>query len=341
MRLIYLTSFFVFAAGICHGENFIFKDGNQIAGTLKSVTAQTLEIKTSSGIIKVNRNDVALIDFSKDTAARKIICKTTPAGSGTVQKTYYADGKKMASETLDNRGNVVSRTGKIPDGVVEEYYSDKQLKSEKFFRRGKANGLFKAYYTDGRLHTQAYYLDNNLHGLVKIYGESGYLLLEQNFKAGVPDGFQREYDEDGSLKSELFYREGRLASQGSKPVPPGTAAAQPGAVPDIVKAQLPLAVAEISIKTKRLARGTRHTFYRNGKHIGTQVLDKNYNVTRRSGKIPDGIIRTYFKNGLPEIEMVFLNDKLNGPTKFYDESGKLKSEVIYKDNKVINRKPAP
>lgn len=281
MKLIYLTPVFIFAAGICHGENFMFKDGSQITGTLKSVTAQTLEIETSSGVIKMDRNDIALIDFSKDTAGGKITCK-------------------------------------------------------------------KTYYTDGSLHTQAYYLDNKLHGLVKIYGEGGQLLLEQNFKAGIPDGFQREYDKDGSLKSELFYRDGRLTN---KPVPLGTTAvkpvkesppvAHPGA--GLTDAQLPLAIAEISVKTRRLARGTRYTFYRSGKYIGTQILDKNYNVTRRSGKIPDGVIRTYFKNGLTKMEMVFLNDSLNGPARFYDENGKLEFEVIYKDNRVIDRKyqPAP
>ena len=36
--------------------------------------------------------------------------------------------------------------------------------------------------------------------------------------------------------------------------------------------------------------------------------------------------------------MVFLDDKLNGITKFYYESGKLKYEIVYRDNKVTGRK---
>lgn len=336
-----------FVSGFCSGENIMLSDGTKITGRVKGSDADSVEVETAYGILKIGKDKIVSIDFfsapPQPSPAREpdraevpassvpaqsqaeTVCKTVVLSSGSVQKVYYAGEAEAASETLDSSGNVISKTGKIPDGTVREYYENGKLKSEKVFKGEKANGPAAAYYPDGKLQSEAVYLDNRFNGAVKIYGETGALLFEQSFKAGVADGLFREYDAAGGVKSELLYSEGHITDS------------QAAAAPADVKSQAP-AVTGISIKTKKLARGIRYTFYNNDRHLGTQVLDPGGNVTGRTGKVPDGIVRTYFSDGKTQTEMSFLKGELNGVSRFYYENGVLASETEYSGDKVVNRK---
>ncbi|MFH1619295.1 MAG: hypothetical protein ABIG11_05255 [bacterium] len=332
----------------CAAEIFTLKDGTKITGAIKGSSEAGLEIETRYGVMTVERAKIASVSFARPgetvpetTQAEKlqepapavqeeqkeITLKTIKVSTDITHRVYMADGKEVAKETVNKDGNVISKTGEIPDGVVRERYDNGRLKSEKTFKSGAAEGPAKGYFPDGKkIQTSAFYKNNKPEGVLKIYGDSGNLLYEQNFKDGLLDGFFREYDDMGMLRTEIFYREGQIAEKPSSPAKPA------------VQQDLLPAIEGLTVKTKKLARGIKYTFYLNNKYIASQVLDKKGNVINRNGKVPDGLARTYFKDGMAEWELTFLNGKLEGALRRFYESGKLKSETVYGKDEVLSRK---
>jgi antitoxin component YwqK of YwqJK toxin-antitoxin module len=77
-------------------------------------------------------------------------------------------------------------------------------------------------------------------------------------------------------------------------------------------------------------------YYSNGKEIAREILDKDGNIIKRIGKIPDGIVKEYHKNGKLRREDNYKDGKLDGICKTYHENGKLWIEWNYKDGKLMN-----
>ena len=97
--------------------------------------------------------------------------------------------------------------------------------------------------------------------------------------------------------------------------------------PTVVLADVTAALVRNSDKT------AVRIFYSGGKEIARQTLDKKENVTKTTGKIPDGIVKEFNDNGKLLFEWNYKNGKLNGVSKNYFLSGELLEDIIYKDNK--------
>ena len=82
-----------------------------------------------------------------------------------------------------------------------------------------------------------------------FFSESGKILFEQNFKDSIPNGVFREYDENGNIKSELFYIDGNMAEK------PEIKKKKELKEPELEANLL------ITVKTRKLARGERFSFY--------------------------------------------------------------------------------
>lgn len=89
---------------------------------------------------------------------------------------------------------------------------------------------------------------------------------------------------------------------------------------------------EVTRKIIKNPDGTTHiVFYSEGKEIAKEILDKDNNVIKTIGKIPDGIVNEYADNGKIKYKRYFKNGELEGVNKEYYESGKLKAEWNYKN----------
>ena len=128
-----------------------------------------------------------LVIFLLSTAivSAEVVRKATRNPDGTMSYLFYSDGKEVARQIIDGAGNIIKTEGKIPDGVVKEYYKSGKLKGEGTIKNGKVEGIVKEYY------------------------ESGKLKAEWCIKNGVPDGTTKKYYESGSIRCIDTYKNGQ------------------------------------------------------------------------------------------------------------------------------------
>ena len=143
-------------------------------------------------------------------------------------------GKEIAKELYNEDGSIMKATGKIPDGIVKEYYEGGELLAEYNYKDGKLEGLSKGYYANGvfrgewnykggkldgvikayddkgNLNYEITYKDDVLNGLGKYYRENGTVFYDWHFKDGQKEGISRRYYEDGKIQIEETYKDGQV-----------------------------------------------------------------------------------------------------------------------------------
>ena len=129
----------------------------------------------------------------------EVIRKQTSNPDGTTAYVFYSEGKEIAKQTVDAAGNIIKTTGKIPDGVVKEYYKSGKLKGEGTFKDGKVEGIVKQYYESGKLKAEWNIKNGTLDGTSKRYYENGGIRYIDTYKNGQKID-RKSYDEQGKLK---------------------------------------------------------------------------------------------------------------------------------------------
>lgn len=279
-----------------------------IVETAKIVSAEKITVKRTWKNTPTPRkatagNVEALL--SRLDEGEKYTFRTVTFKSGRVQRTYFKDKTAIAVDVASKDGKPLKSPGKLPDGFYTEYYANGTLKTEKILINSKEYGVYKTYFPGGTLQNEAYYNAGKLDGPVKIYNETGSLLLEQNFKNGIPNGYFKEYNCNGTVKSETFYKDGHVAPA------PAEAVAR-----------------IIEVKSWKLARGEKFKFYEDKKYLCQITIDDKFNILFQQGQYPDGIARTYSKEGKPEKEFIFTDNKL-AILKILDQDGNILSEKDY------------
>ncbi len=92
----------------------------------------------------------------------------------------------------------------------------------------------------------------------------------------------------------------------------------------------------VTVKTIELARGERFTFQWNGKYIGKATLDKNLNITSQEGRMPDGAVKIYTKDGKLQKELLFENNVIK-ELRVYEPGGPLKAEYTFKNDMAVKK----
>jgi len=149
---------------------------------------------------------------------RKIVERSSAQSSGGAElpgnpKTIVylnSEGKELARELCDAKGNVIHTTGTIPDGTVKEYFENGALLAEYNYKDGKLEGTSKGYYQNGAFRGEWNYKNGKLEGKIKVFHENGKLNYEFNYKNDKRDGVSNYYDKNGKLLYEWNYREDKL-----------------------------------------------------------------------------------------------------------------------------------
>lgn len=255
---------------------------------------------------------------------------TLSPSTSTRLQVYLDAGVIIATETFDADGTLLSSAGRIGDGVYTEYYPNGATKTVKAMLNGKADGTLKAYYPSGKLQAEAGYLAGLKNGPLKYYTENGKLLMEASYKADKLDGWKTEYGPDGSAASRTYYSAGRPeAEQPRTPAARPESPAQEAAAP-----QQPASL--VTVQTRRLARGELFTFRLNDKLIGRLTLDEDFNLLRKEGKVPDGTVKVFKKDGTLSRELVFKDNRLL-LLRVYG-SGASPAQYSYSDDKAVKMK---
>ena len=131
----------------------------------------------------------------------KFCAKNQETKSPTYELFFYANGKQIAKRVFHN-GELVSKEGEIPDGVIIERYNNGRPKNVLLFKEGKRNGNAIGFYESGKLKKIVTFKDDKPVGESKMYYENGNLLMESRIENGK-QVFYRDYYPNGQLKQEV------------------------------------------------------------------------------------------------------------------------------------------
>ncbi len=73
----------------------------------------------------------------------EVIRKKTDNDDGTTTLVFYTDGKEVAKAIVDKNYDVIKLEGKIPDGMVNQYYDNGNILAEAYYKDSKREGLNK------------------------------------------------------------------------------------------------------------------------------------------------------------------------------------------------------
>ncbi|OGS12151.1 MAG: hypothetical protein A2234_06065 [Elusimicrobia bacterium RIFOXYA2_FULL_58_8] len=346
-------------------DTFFLKDGARLEGEVTGEMNGTVLVKTQYGSLTINRSDIVEQKAAEEQSATAqppaalpepaagIAASTEPAQlplpepaaeaqastsaalpapqgeavpltfstvlpeTGNRLLLYSEGGVITATETFDAAGALVSLEGILKNGTYSEYYPEGGLKAVKTLVNGKMSGSLKTYYPSGTLQVEAYYLDGAKEGDFKYFGENGKPLMAAAYKNNLLNGWKREYNPDGTLKNEAFYADDRAVD------PPQ---AKPEAAPLQEQASL------VTVKAKKVARGEILTFSLNDKYIGKLSLDKEFNIISQAGKVSDGPVKIYNKDGKLQKEIIFKQNEVK-ILRVYEEDGALRAAYTFREGK--------
>ena len=105
--------------------------------------------------------------------------KAYPSADGkTTEYKYTFEGKVIATEVVDAKGQVLSFQGELPNGLIKEVDSKNNIISEMNYNAGKLEGVIKTFYPGGQVASV------------------------KNYKNGVLEGKHIEYYENGNKKED-------------------------------------------------------------------------------------------------------------------------------------------
>ena len=74
-------------------------------------------------------------------------------------------------------------------------------------------------------------------------------------------------------------------------------------------------------------------FYTENEEVARTVVDKHYDVIKREGTIPDGMVRQYYDSGRLLAEAAYANNMRHGLTTLYHEDGSLWLEIQFHNDR--------
>lgn len=127
-----------------------------------------------------------------------------------IEYEYVLNSEVIAKELLNEKGEVVSFTGEIPNGSVKEYDMENKLTGEMNYNAGKIEGVTKTFYPSGNVETVKNYRNGKLEGVCKEFYDNGQEKQLSNYKDGLLDGKVKKYSSSGTLLSSAEYSGGEL-----------------------------------------------------------------------------------------------------------------------------------
>lgn len=236
---------------------------------------------------------------------------------------YYPNGI-LRSEGAYNDKNT-------REGVWKFYYPSGLIKDLENYKNGTIEGIVEAYYTNGSIETQKNYINGQLEGLQSVYYATGGKENTYEYKAGKQEGKESNYYKDGKLKYEIlmknqkyegplvqYYNNGHVLERSTF-----KENSRSGKYQNFYNYPENTLQSEATYE-KGVAVGEYKSYYRNTKPDETGMYNK-------SGE-KDGLWKEFYDDGTLRSEENFSDGKWDGSAKYYNESGKMIEEYIYKND---------
>jgi antitoxin component YwqK of YwqJK toxin-antitoxin module len=124
------------------------------------------------------------------------------------QYTFYFEGKKIATQNFKKNGAYANTSGRIPDGLIREYYDKAHLKAVARYEKGKRNGVERVFYQQGQLMGMLYFSEEDLTPKAFVYYPSGELYSQWRHDKAAQKGKGYIYYKDGTLLIEVEFKDG-------------------------------------------------------------------------------------------------------------------------------------
>ena len=88
-----------------------------------------------------------------EVAQAEVVSTTKKITKTDIKSTTYAyvlEGKTVATEIVDTKGEVIFFQGEIPNGLIKEYDASNNIVSEMNYNAGKLEGVTKTFYPGGK-----------------------------------------------------------------------------------------------------------------------------------------------------------------------------------------------
>lgn len=95
------------------------------------------------------------------------------------------------------------------DGRSVEYYTNKQVKEERWYKDNRKEGIHRGWFENGKPKFVAGYKNDAYDGNVKEWIETGQMFRDFNYKNGQEEGMQRMYWENGTIRANYQSLNGR------------------------------------------------------------------------------------------------------------------------------------
>ncbi|MCW3083187.1 MAG: hypothetical protein JWP12_553 [Bacteroidetes bacterium] len=236
---------------------------------------------------------------------------------------YYSTGILRTEGIYNDNGK--------REGVWKFYYSSGIIKNTENYKDGVVQGAVDNYYTNGNIQTHKNFVNDQLDGLQSVYYSTGGKHNTYEYKAGKQDGKESSYWKNGTLKYEAnvingkyegpldqFYNDSHIME--SSTFKDNNRVGKFTSYYDYPAKTLK----EEANYEKGTPVGDYKEYYRNGKLSEVGVYSK-------SGE-KDGTWKDYYEDGTLSSEETYNDGKRNESSKYYDKSGKLIEEYIYKND---------
>lgn len=239
-------------------------------------------------------------------------------------KYYHENGRLKAIGNYDEEG--------IEQGTWNFYFDNGNLSSTTEFKDGKGEGEKRTYFYNGKPTSVTTLKDSEINGVYQSYLPTGAPDEKVNYTNGILNGPAVYYHPIGTVRMELTYKDGKADGKLTRFYSAG----------------------EVE-STENLSEGKYHgdyiRYHQNGKIAtsGNYVGDKregSWEIFYENGKLKehseykDGILvgklqRYDVKGNLTEEYELDTNGKRNGSIKYYNSSGQIYGEQIYKKGELI------
>lgn len=221
------------------------------------------------------------------------------------------DAEIFAMELIDENGGR-SFEGKIPDGLVVQYYDGGSVAAELNYNAGKLEGIIKEYYPDKSVAWVKNYKAGELNGPVKEYYANGNIKEDSVYANGLLNGTLKKYSDTGTLLSTSEYQYGDLNGQFKEYYVNG------------------------KIKTvTEYMNGRKEGYRREFDPAGVLLAEYNYSMNKL-----EGISKKYYEDGSIQMIANYVNDAQEGETKIFSNNNSVHPIYIdiYKKGKKLKRK---
>lgn len=205
------------------------------------------------------------------------------------------------------------------------YYPNGKISSEGYLKDNKPTGYWKSYYMTGVLKSEGKWSNSKLDSVWIFYDQLGDTLEKINYYVGNKSGYHYRYFKDDKYKNRIYSKElylnGKRNDKSYFYFGDGS-----------IKMIIPY------VNDKKQGNGFEYD--EKGKIISVLRFRNNNLIEKEEinrmdedGK-KNGIWKEFYKNDILKEEKTYLNGKLDGYVKLYNEEGKLISAIKYENGEV-------